>query len=105
MIDNIFGYGSKTTGMTARLKVSPPETARLQTGLTASEQQLSDIVDIGAGAQKKAQNVRKLDSYLRLFSSVLKYMNGFSPRYMPQYSKVEVEFVAPEQKKPLKIDA
>ena len=100
MIDNILGNGAKTAGMTARLRVSQSAPAQLQVGLTTSEQQLSDIVDIGAGVQKKAQDVRKLDAYLRLFTPALKYFNGFSARHTPQYSKVEVEFVAPDKKNP-----
>lgn len=104
MIDNILGNGVKTAGMMARLKVSQSAPAQLRVGLTASEQQLADIVDIGAGAQKKAQDVRKLDTYLRFFNSALKYLNGSAARYVPQYSKVEVEFIAPEKNKSLKID-
>lgn len=91
--------------MTARLKVSQAAPAQLQVGLTTSEHQLSDILDIGAGAQKKAQDVRKLDAYLRFFSSALKFFNGFSTRYTPQFSKVEVEFVTPEKNKSFELDA
>lgn len=105
MIDNIPGNSAKMAGMTARLKVSQPTSAQLQVGLTASERQLSAIVDIGAPAQKKAQDMRKLDAYLRLFNTALKYLNGSAARYVPQYSKVEVEFVAAEKKPNFKIDA
>ncbi|HEU4838959.1 MAG TPA: hypothetical protein VFS88_06070 [Micavibrio sp.] len=88
----------------ASLKVSQPSAAGLQAGLTAAERQLSDIVDIGATARKNAQNVRKLDAYLRLFNRALDYFNGRFKRTNPLFTKTEVEFILPKKKDSLKID-
>jgi hypothetical protein len=58
MVDSIFGKNANAPGTVARLKVSAMPPSEINLGLTASEKQLSDIVDIGAVAQKKAQSVR-----------------------------------------------
>jgi hypothetical protein len=105
MVDTILGKTSQTPGTIARLKVSAPASASLGLGLTASENQLSDIVDIGSAAKDRAQKMRKLDAYLRIFNSALKYFNGTATRYVPQFSKVEVELIQPEKKPGVKIDA
>lgn len=98
MVDTILGKTSQTPGMIARLKVSAPTSATLSLGLTTSEQQLSDIVDIGSAAKERAQKMRKLDAYLRIFNSALKYFNGMTARYTPQFSRAEVELIKPEAK-------
>jgi hypothetical protein len=104
MIGSIFDKGVNPPGTIARLKVSSPSVTNLYAGMTASEKQLSDIVDIGSAAQEKAQKVRKLDAYLRIFNTALDYLNGRFKRYTPQFSKAEVEFIRPEKKDSLKID-
>lgn len=98
MVDTILGKTSQTPGAIARLKVSAPAASSLGSGLTTGEQQLSDIVDIGSASIERAQKVRKLDAYLRIFNSALKYFNGMTARYTPQFSKVEVELIKPDSK-------
>lgn len=98
MVDTILGKTSQTPGTIARLKVSQTPAASLGLGLTTSEQQLSDIVDIGSAAKERAQKVRKLDAYLRIFNSALKYFNGMTARYTPQFSRAEVELIKPDAK-------
>ena len=100
----ISGAGSNPPGTIARLKVSQPSAAGLQTGLTAGEKQLSDILDLGSAAREQAQKVRKLDAYLRLFNRALDYFNGRYKRTNPLFSKAEVEFIRPQKKDSLKID-
>jgi hypothetical protein len=104
MVSSIFDKGTQPPGTIARLKVSQPSVANLNTGLTGAEKQLSDIIDIGSAAQERAQKVRKLDAYLRIFNTALDYLNGRFKRYAPQFSKVEVEFIQPPKKDSLKID-
>lgn len=104
MVGSIFDKGAQAPGTIARLKVSAPSADSLSFGLTASERQLSDIVDIGSAAQERAQKVRKLDAYLRIFNTAIDYLNGRFKRYTPQFSKVEVEFIQPEKKGSIKID-
>lgn len=104
MVGSIFDRGAQPPGTIARLKVSQPSASNLYTGMTASEKQLSDIVDIGSAAQERARKVRKLDAYLRIFNTALDFINGRVKRYAPQFSKVEVEFIAPPTKDSLKID-
>jgi hypothetical protein len=96
--------GPNPPGTIARLKVSQPSPAELQTGLTAGERQLADIVDISKTAREKAQKLRKLDAYLRLFNRALDYFNGRFKRVNPLFSKAEVEFIRPQKKDSLKID-
>ncbi len=98
MVDTILSKASQTPGTIARLKVSQAPAASLAFGLTTSEQQLSDIVDIGSEAKDRAQKVRKLDAYLRIFNSALKYFNGMTARYTPQFSRAEVELIKPDVK-------
>lgn len=100
----ISGKGPSPPGTIARLKVSPPSAAALSTGLTAGEKQLSDIVDIGSAAREKAQKIRKLDAYLRIFNTALDYFNGRFKRTNPLFSKAEVEFIRPQKKDSFKID-
>jgi hypothetical protein len=104
MVGSIFDKGAQPPGTIARLKVSQPSVTNLYTGLTASEKQLSDIVDIGSAAQERAQKVRKLDAYLRIFNTALDFLNGRVKRYTPQSSKVAVEFIPPPSKDSLKMD-
>ena len=104
MVGSIFDKGVQPPGTTARLKVSSPSVTNFYTGMTSSEKQLADIVDIGSAAQERAQKVRKLDAYLRIFSTAIDYLNGRFKRYTPQFSKVDVEFIPPAKKDSLKID-
>lgn len=87
----------KSGGITiARLKFgSTAKAAAPDIGMTKAEQQLSDIVDIGAGTKDRAQKTRKLDAFLRLFQSGLNYLNGTSSPKTLQLSQqsVEVEYV------------
>lgn len=95
MVDTILSKASQPAGTIARLKVSAPAAASESTGLSTSEQQLSDIIDLSDTARQQIQKNRKLDAALRMFNNVLKLVNGRAPRYVPQFSKVEVEFVKP----------
>lgn len=104
MVGSISAKGSNPPGTIARLKVSQPSAATLSTGLSASEKQLSDLVDLGAAAKEKAQKVRKLDAYLRIFNTALDYFNGRFKRTNPLFSKAEVEFIQPQKKDSFKID-
>lgn len=96
--------GPNPPGTIARLKVSQPSAAELQAGLTAGERQLSDIVDLGSATKERAQKLRKLDAYLRLFNRALDYFNGRFKRVNPLFSKAEVEFIHPQKKDSVKID-
>ncbi len=96
MVDSILGNSTSSfpkAGMVARLKVGMPVFASPDTGMTRGEKQLRDIVDIGAGSVDRAQKLRELDAHLRLFQSVLKYINGTTARYAPAYTPVEIEYV------------
>lgn len=98
MVD-IFTVKSQTAqGTIARLKVSSPEAARVDTGLTNAEKRLSDILDLSPEAIAKVQGGRKVSAHLDLFGSVLKFLNGFKSSHRPQFSKVEVEFFIPKKK-------
>ena len=61
-------------------------------GLTTSERQLADIVDIGSAAKERAEKTRKLDGYLRLFQSVMKFINGTSNSRV-SVQPLEIEYV------------
>ena len=104
MVGSIFDKGAQPPGTIARLKVSQPSSAKIDTGMTTAEKRLSDIIDIGSAAQERAQKVRKLDAYLRIFNTTLDYYNGRFKRYTPLFSKAEVEFVSPTKKDSLKLD-
>lgn len=106
MIERVFGKTVQAQGTPARLKVSDVENARVETGLTAAEKSLSDLLDLSPQVQASVQKSRKVDGYLRLFSAVLKFFNGFGagpPK--PQTLRAEVEFFTPERKPPTRIDA
>lgn len=95
MVDSVF-TSAKTfkPGMLARLKVTPQAKATLNPGLSRAEQQLSDTLKLSDEAKSRVMQGRKLDSYLRVFSSALKIFNGyFSAGYKPVQSKVDIEFI------------
>ncbi len=56
----------------ARLKAAKGEGS----SLTSAEQRLTDLLDLKPAAQEKARQGRKLDNYLQLFNSALKWVNG-----------------------------
>ncbi len=98
MVESIFSKITPKPGMVARLKVTPQAKATLSPGLTSAERQLSETLKLSDDAKNRLMQGRKLDSYLRIFSSALKIMNGFfSTGYRPVQSKVEVEFFEPSK--------
>lgn len=98
MVDGVLGKKVlSTAGMVARLKVGQQSLTAPSIGLNRAEKDLVDIVDIGSGQQDRVQKTRKLDSYLRLFSTALKYFNGTAGKtYTPLYSSAEIEYVKAE---------
>lgn len=96
MVESIFSKSTLKPGMMARLKVTPQAKATLVPGMTSAEQQLVDTLKLSDDAKSRLMQGRKLDGYLRIFSSALKIMNGmFSSGYRPVQSKVEIEFYEP----------
>ncbi len=94
MVESIFSKITPKPGMVARLKVTPQAKATLSAGATSAEQQLIDTLKLSDDAKSRLMQARKLDGYLRVFSSALKIMNGFfSSGYKPVQSKVEIEYV------------
>lgn len=105
MVESIFSQKAPKPGMIARLKVGAlPKAGAVETpGLTRAESGLADMVNLSADAKARITQGRKLDSYLRVFSSALKIMNGlFNTGYKPVRSTVEIEFI--EMKKPPSFD-
>lgn len=101
MVDSIFTQGAVKPGMIARLKVgTSPPSAVLPASLSAPEKNLTDIIQLSADAQGKLTQAKKLDAYLRTFTSALKIFNGtgLSPSYRPSFSTVDIEYI--EIKKP-----
>lgn len=106
MIERVFGKTVQAQGTLARLKVSGMENVRVETGLTAAEKSLSDLLDLSPQVQASVQKSRKVDGYLRLFSTALKFFNGFGagpPK--AQNPRAEVEFFTPDRKPTTRIDA
>lgn len=94
MVESIFSKSTLKPGMIARLKVTPQAKATLNPGLSRAEQQLSDTLKLSDEAKNRVMQGRKLDSYLRVFSSALKIFNGFfNAGYRPVQSKVDIEFI------------
>ena len=106
MVENV-SYTAKP-GMIARLKVgdgaqTPAQNKASMPGLTASEHALADLLDLSDDTKTRVNEGRKVDAFLRLFSSALNFFNGFRfSSYRPVASTVEVEFV--EAKNPYKLD-
>lgn len=97
MVDSLFAATRNLKpGMIARLKVAPQARAMFSPGMTNAEQQLADTLKLSDDAKSRLVQGRKLDGYLRIFSSALKIMNGFfTAAYRPVQSRVEVEFYEP----------
>lgn len=95
MVDSILNKTAQPPGTIARLKVSQPSPTQDSTALNSAEQQLADILDLSPEARTQVQNSRKANAYLSIFGKALKIINGWSAKkaYVPQFSKVEVEFV------------
>lgn len=105
MADSIIPSAAAKPGMMARLKIGQPvvKAAAGKGALSTPEQQLVDIIQLSGDAKAKITEGRKLDVYLRTFSSALKLFSGFGfSSYRPAASTVEVEFV--EAKNPYKLD-
>lgn len=106
MIERVFGKTIQAPGTFARLKVSDIDTARVNTGLTAAEKSLTDLLDLSPQVQAGVQKSRKVDGYLRLFGAVLKFFNGFgASSAKANLPRAEVEFFTPERKTTTRIDA
>lgn len=104
MADSITPSSVAKPGMIARLKIGATPTAQTVTsGPSRAENNLADLINLSADAKDSLTGGRKLDAYLRTFSSALKLFTGFRfSSYRPVASTVEVEFV--EAKNPYKID-
>lgn len=99
MVDSIFSKTAAKPGMIARLKVGGTAKAPDLTGLSAAENRLADSVALSDAAKTRLTESRKLDAYLRTFSSALKIFTGFfSSGYKPVASTIDIEYV--EMKKP-----
>lgn len=98
MVDTISGKNTAPAIKLARLKVSSVSIGETGLGLTPAEKQLTDIVDVGAGAMKRAEKTRRLDSYLRVLNSVWKFVNGTGRTYQPLSSRVDIEYYTPDSK-------
>lgn len=99
MVESIFSKNTAKPGMIARLKVGGTAKAPGLPGLSAAENNLADLVQISGDAKTRALETRKLDAHLRVFSSALKFFNGFfSNSYKPTASTIDIEYV--EMKKP-----
>ena len=71
--------------------------------MTDAESRLADILDLSPEATKKVQSGRKVDAYLRMFNSVMQFINGSHKTNQPQISPVSIEYVKlenPYLKKP-----
>lgn len=104
MVESIFAKsGVPAPGTIAKLKVGKPTSTQTSTSLTRAENRLADILDLSPEATKKVQSGRKVDSYLRMFNSVMQFINGSYKTNQPQISLVTIEYVKlenPYLKKP-----
>ncbi len=98
MVDMISGKNAVPAIKLARLEVSSVSVGESRLGLTQAEKQLTDIVDVGAAAMKRAEKTRRLDSYLRVLNSVWKFVNGTVQTYQPLSSRVDIEYYTPDSK-------
>lgn len=94
MVESIFAKSKlPAPGTIAKLKVGKPTAAQTSTSLTSAESRLSDILDLSPEATRKVQAGRKVDAYLRMFNSVMQFINGSYRSNAPQISPVTIEYV------------
>lgn len=106
MMEKLSGNAPKTMAdIIARSKSAGSESARASTGLTSAEKSLTDILDISPQSQATLQKGRKVGSYLHLFGSVLKFLNGFSLAAKPQITHADLDFIKSDFKNKTRIDA
>jgi len=94
MVESIFTKsGVPAPGTIAKLKVGKPVTVQSSTSMTSAENRLADILDLSPEATKKVQSGRKVDAYLRMFNSVMQFINRSYKINAPQISPVTIEYV------------
>lgn len=60
----------------SRLKGTKTGIAGQSGAPTSAEQRLTDLLDLSPAAKEKLQQSRKLNNYLQVFSTALKWVNG-----------------------------
>lgn len=103
-MDPVFLTRAQKPGTTFRLKIGEAPKSSGQTftnRLQGPEKDLADIIDLSPAARKQVEDSRKVDGYLRFFSSALKIF-GFggytSSSYQPKLSNIDIEIVPPPKK-------
>jgi hypothetical protein len=94
MVDSIFARtGQPQTGMIAKLKVGKAQALQNPLALTSAENRLSDLLDLSPEAKKSVTAGRKIDAYLRMFNSIMQFINGSFKAKPLQNSAVSIEYV------------